>query len=414
MKINSKTEYINIAKELKVGVISDSQLSPFANDKVNTYQKNLIQALRTLKKKECNVILFAGDICNMASKYAYRRYKKSFAEVFGEEMPLVISVMGNHDYYGKFFARRIFEKELGVSPFSHYVINGFHFIGASPDCCSMHSAYLKTGEWLDKQLAEAVADTPDKPVFVITHHPPVDTVYGSDDWGDETLDKIFSKYPNVVDFAGHSHYSVVDERSYYTGKYRVVNTQSVSYIELERGKMNGSVPPDAHIAPMGYVMDFADKQIELIRYNLLTGEEEKQDMRWSIPYDITVSSHAKEPSAKPCMHYKSGSWYEENGATYLTFSSGEDDDFIHTYRLVYSDGEEQDYFSDFYKGIKYVSQVNDKIRLRIYGKEKGLYDIKIYAIDSYGQISEDYTVIQGVQIGKKDVYRRKLAPDIIY
>lgn len=414
MKINSKTEYINIAKELKVGVISDSQLSPFANDKVNTYQKNLIQALRTLKKKECNVILFAGDICNMASKYAYRRYKKSFAEVFGEEMPLVISVMGNHDYYGNFFARRIFEKELGVSPFSHYVINGFHFIGASPDCCSMHRAYLKTGEWLDKQLAEAVADTPDKPVFVITHHPPVDTVYGSDDWGDETLDKIFSKYPNVVDFAGHSHYSVVDERSYYTGKYRVVNTQSVSYIELERGKMNGSVPPDAHIAPMGYVMDFADKQIELIRYNLLTGEEEKQDMRWSIPYDITVSSHAKEPSAKPCMHYKSGSWYEENGATYLTFSSGEDDDFIHTYRLVYSDGEVQDYFSDFYKGIKYVSQVNDKIRLRIYGKEKGLYDIKIYAIDSYGQISEDYTVIQGVQIGKKDVYRRKLAPDIIY
>lgn len=414
MKINSKTEYINIAKELKVGVISDSQLSPFANDKVNTYQKNLIQALRTLKKKECNVILFAGDICNMASKYAYRRYKKSFAEVFGEEMPLVISVMGNHDYYGKFFARRIFEKELGVSPFSHYVINGFHFIGASPDCCSMHRAYLKTGEWLDKQLAEAVADTPDKPVFVITHHPPVDTVYGSDDWGDETLDKIFSKYPNVVDFAGHSHYSVVDERSYYTGKYRVVNTQSVSYIELERGKMNGSVPPDAHIAPMGYVMDFADKQIELIRYNLLTGEEEKQDMRWSIPYDITVSSHAKEPSAKPCMHYKSGSWYEENGATYLTFSSGEDDDFIHTYRLVYSDGEVQDYFSDFYKGIKYVSQVNDKIRLRIYGKKKGLYDIKIYAIDSYGQISEDYTVIQGVQIGKKDVYRRKLAPDIIY
>lgn len=414
MKINSKTEYINIAKELKVGVISDSQLSPFANDKVNTYQKNLIQALRTLKKKECNVILFAGDICNMASKYAYRRYKKSFAEVFGEEMPLVISVMGNHDYYGKFFARRIFEKELGVSPFSHYVINGFHFIGASPDCCSMHRAYLKTGEWLDKQLAEAVADTPDKPVFVITHHPPVDTVYGSDDWGDETLDKIFSKYPNVVDFAGHSHYSVVDERSYYTGKYRVVNTQSVSYIELERGKMNGSVPPDAHIAPMGYVMDFADKQIELIRYNLLTGEEEKQDMRWSIPYDITVSSHAKESSAKPCMHYKSGSWDEENGATYLTFSSGEDDDFIHTYRLVYSDGEVQDYFSDFYKGIKYVSQVNDKIRLRIYGKEKGLYDIKIYAIDSYGQISEDYTVIQGVQIGKKDVYRRKLAPDIIY
>lgn len=411
MRIKSNTEYIELPSNIRAGVLSDSQLSPFANDKVNTYQSNLLKALITLKEKNCNLILFAGDICNMGSKHAYRRYKECFRQAFGENQPLTISIMGNHDYYSKLFARRLFQKELGQNPYTHYVINGFHFIGLSPDCCSMFYAYKKAGKWLDKQLQIACQDKPDQPVFVITHHPPQDTVYGSDDWGDRTLDKVFCKYKNVVDFAGHSHYSLLDQRSYYQGKYRVLNTQSVSYTEMERGKKNGSVPPDAHVAPMGYILDFGKDRIDILRLNLLTGEEQLQDKRWSIPYVIDNAANIEEDTSCPAMQEDIGNWYSDEKGVYINFLKGEDNYFVHSYKLVYSDGEEQFYFSDFYKGIDKMSKYQN---IRLYDKERGVYDIKVYAVNSLGNASKNYTLIKAVEINKKDVYKRKLAPDIWY
>lgn len=420
MQVEVQKKEFSIEGKLRAGVISDSQLSPFANGKVNTYQRNLIQSLKTLKKLQCNLIMFAGDICNVASKYAYRRYKDAFRLVFGEDMPLVISVMGNHDYYGAFFARKLFEKELGQKPYTHYVINGFHFIGVSPDCCSLYRAYSKVTDWLDKELAEAVADAPEKPVFVITHHPPKDTVYGSDDWGDETLGAVFSKYKNVVDFAGHSHYSLMDERSYYNGAYRVFNTQSVSYIELERGKINGSVPPLAHVAPMGLILDFGEDNIDVLRINLLDGKEQKADMRISIPCDLgkdKTKNYIYNPDfpCEPVMPKEYGSWYREDNATYIEFTEGADEDFVHSYLLEFSDGTIQTYFSDFYKGEEFLPRYGDrKVSLRLYGKKRGTYDIKVYALDSQNNKSKSFTQIEDVEVCRKDVYKRKLAPDICY
>lgn len=411
MRIKSTIQNIKFSEGLKVGVISDSQLSPFANDKVNTYQSNLFKSLLTLKQYNCNVILFAGDICNMGSKYAYRRYKDCFKKAFSDKQPLVISIMGNHDYYSRVFPRRLFEKELGQNPYTHYVLNGFHFIGLSPDCMSMFKAYSKAGKWLDSQLEIACQDNPDRPVFVITHHPPQDTVYGSDDWGDKTLDKVFCKYKNVVDFAGHSHYSLLDERSYYQGKYRVFNTQSVSYIELERGKKNGSVPPEAHVAPMGYVLEFNEDKIDVLRVNLLTGEEQLKDRRWSIPYDTSCKEQNQNENKLPSMSDCEGKWYSEEDKVFVNFAKGKDKDFVHSYKLVFSDGDVQYYFSDFYKGIENMSNYQN---LRIFDKEKGEYDIKVYAVNSYGKESPDYTLIKNVTITQKDSYKRKLAPDIWY
>lgn len=77
----------------------------------------------------------------------------------------------------------------------------------------------------------------------MTHNQPENTSYGSEDWGDKNLDSVFSKYPNVIDFSGHVHYSLLDERSIWQGAYTVINTQSLSYTELEEGKENGTIPP---------------------------------------------------------------------------------------------------------------------------------------------------------------------------
>lgn len=411
MEIRSTFKNININQRLRVGVISDSQLSPWNNHKANTYQKNLYRSLVTLKKLGVNMILFAGDICNLGSKFAYRRYKKCLKKAFGEDMPVVLSVMGNHDYYMCINARKVFEKSLKQTPYVHYVVNGFHFLGVSPCNSSMSDAYREAEEWLEQQLKMAKKDNPDAPIFVVTHHPPKDTVYGSEDWGDKYLDKIFSKYNNIVNFAGHSHFSILDERSYYQGKYRVINTQSVSYIELETGKTNGSVPPHAHFAPMGVVMDFDKEKIYMLRYNLLDGKEQKKTCRWTIPYNVNQELEQKKALTKPRMTESIGEWHIDRTSTILQFSKAIDEDFVHSYKVEYDDGDVQYYFSDFYKGIDKMSQPQ---QIRLYGKAKGIYNVKVTAINSQGLESENCTQIFGVEIAKKRKYRRWLAPDISY
>lgn len=76
----------------------------------------------------------------------------------------------------------------------------------------MSCGYKLTSKWLARELEKASKDTPDKPIFVMTHNQPKDTCYGSEDWGDSSLNEVMSKYPNAVIFSGHSHYSILDER----------------------------------------------------------------------------------------------------------------------------------------------------------------------------------------------------------
>lgn len=106
--------------------------------------------------------------------------------------------------------------------------------------------------------------------FVMTHNQPKDTSYGAEDWGDIGLGGVFERHPNVVNFSGHVHYSLLDERSIWQGKYTVINTQSLSYTELEPGKENGTIPPNAEDTPMGYLMTFGEHAIQLHRLNFQT------------------------------------------------------------------------------------------------------------------------------------------------
>lgn len=144
MEFKFERKTFNINERLRVGIISDSQLSPVRRKNETTFRNNLVLSLSVLKKQGCNMIIFAGDIGDMASGFAYDTYKAAFKSVFGEKIPIIQSIMGNHDYYGLRTSkncRRLFTKKIGSSPFTHYTVNGFHFIGVSPDCEKMSDGY---------------------------------------------------------------------------------------------------------------------------------------------------------------------------------------------------------------------------------------------------------------------------------
>lgn len=96
-----------------------------------------------------------------------------FDSVFGNDKPIVQTIMGNHDYWNKsvFTAinhKKAFEEIIGQSPWTHYVVNGYHFIGASPDSGNMTKGYKKTAQWLDNELKKRVRIQKESP---FCYHP---------------------------------------------------------------------------------------------------------------------------------------------------------------------------------------------------------------------------------------------------
>ena len=315
--------------------------------------------------------------------------------------------MGNHDYYAHLAPRRLFERELGMSPFSHYVVNGWHFIGASPDGCGMYDGYKKVRGWIAEQLRIAEADG-DRPVFVTTHNAPRGTVYGSARWGDDSLAGLFDVHPQVVNFSGHTHYSLLDPRAFWQGSFTAFGTQSLSYVEMEKGRANGSVPPLAHTAPMGYILDFSDDGIAVLRYNMFTGREQLAYERIILPAHRPPAEHpAKRERSAPVFREGEGEWRLTEEGTELSFPRAEG---AHHYELAFSDGVVQTYFSDFYLGDE---AKGERQTLVLYGLKEGVRDIAVTAVSAFGERSAACVRVEGVRVLARK-YRRKLAPEIWY
>ena len=396
-----KTEIKSFETEnasFKVAVISDTQIPPteeaLKND--DTYLQNLKKALTVIKNNNADMILFAGDIGDLGTRFAFQTYADAIDEIFGDDKPIIQTIMGNHDYWNKdaFSAVnhiKAFKEIMGESPWTHYVVNGYHFIGASPNYGSMTGAYKITSKWLDKELEKASADSEGKPIIVMTHNQPKNTSYGSEDWGDTTIDAVLSKYSNVIDFSGHVHYSLLDERSIWQGGYTVINTQSLSYTELEQGKENGTIPPNADSTPMGYIMDFSHNAIDIHRINFADGNmgtEEKSDMLWSfsLPYENNKKysfESRKADNKAPVMKDAQGTATVNKDKVVLSFAAGTDDDFVHSYKVLIDDSDEKYFFSDFYNGI---DAMNTTVQLELENDGK-THQYKIYAVDSWGEES---------------------------
>lgn len=389
----------------KVAVISDTQLPPTEEDLKNddTYLQNLKKALTVIKNNDVDMILFAGDIGDLGTRFAFQTYVDAIDEVFGDNKPIVQTILGNHDYWNKNAFTAInhikaFEDIMEQSPWTHYVVNGYHFIGASPNYGSMKSGYRITAKWLDKELEKASADSDGKPIFVMTHNQPFDTCYGSDEWGDISLNKVLEKYPNVVNFSGHSHYSILDERSIWQGEYTVMTTQSLSYTELETGKDNGTIPPNADATPMGYILEFSDRSIDIHRMSFADGNmgyEEKQDMLWSLslPYENNgkyAFDSRKANNIAPVISDTTGTVTANDDTVVLSFAAGVDDDFVHSYKVVIDDKDTRYFFSDFYNGI---NTMKDTVELEL-ENDGSAHIYKIYAVDSWGEESENCITIK--------------------
>jgi hypothetical protein len=347
--------------------------------------------------------------------------------VFKKKFPLLNLIMGNHDYYNndpfdKEFlqndeepkiCQKRFEKILGQKPFSHRIINGYHFINFGNDNKNMSIDSNTNLNWLKTRIKIAMRYNKTHPIFVITHLPPNETVYGSHDWGNKNLKEIFKQYPNIINFSGHSHFPIIDERSIWVKDFIAIQTGSTSYVELEKNMTNGGIPIDENGGwgisgknTMGLIMDvYTNKEIRIQRVNLDKEKEQKIADDWVIDlrmkflneseyYEGKREKKSVEPEYKEfkSIKYKNYNEFRRKKVRQIIFPRAEHVNFVHSYKMVFTNkkNESREYFyvSDFYlmpKERKYYLNVNVPKDI-----EDGEYEIKIYAIESFGKISKNY------------------------
>ena len=352
--------------KLKIGIFSDVQ--GYAC-KYDFGMANLDKALQMLAGKQPDVLMMAGDLADDASDNVFTMYNDLCRKYF-DKLPVNFACAGNHDYWtsepmGVRDAEAIYNnfckkmEQPAENPL-HSIINGYDFISMSEDCNSYSSEMVGK---LEEEIRKAVARDNKKPVFVVTHYPPANTVCGSyRKYGNAELDAMFKKYPQVVSFSGHTHHPLVDERSIWQKEYTAISTSTLCYccmVEDNYNTVNTIAPFAREVINMLY-MEVFDDRMEIHRYDVLSGKEIKPDDVWSVPLPF-------EPSSAPYSFERRAALRKapefpadaemllrfDYGFIYLIFDNAGHDDFVHYYRVKISENGkvlfDERYVSDFYR-----------------------------------------------------------------
>lgn len=342
----------------------------------------------------------AGDITNKGKADEFQAFKDIFDETKKKGLNMLCTVAKGHDSITMKKKSLIHYKGLTHQETDfHRVIGGYHFIGLSTCRSLPHKHYSPLQKlWLKKQLKKAVADTPDKPVFVIHHEHVKNTVYGSSDfdgWGNRFFSGLFNKYPNVVDFSGHSHYPVNDPRSIWQGDFTAIGTGSLKYTELTVDDER-KVHPDFYNDCANFLIVEADKDSNLRVIGVDCMAEE-----------ILCEYYLKNPAEKNNRDYTPEKQSSRSKAP--KFSDNAEITLTHkddVYSAEYPKAESRDgtpifiYRAYVYneKGdivaqgktlpSYYLHKPEDKLSTELGKLSKGKYAIKIYAETAYGVRSE--------------------------
>ena len=430
------TEYtVGDGTNLKIAVLSDSQLPTKPEeaewDIFKTYIDNLHKALTKIKSENVDVIIFAGDAVHAGTEYSFNLFKSIWEQYFpfgDPKSPILNFILGNHDYYPKnpdypnhedderddpiIFQER-FEKYFREKAFSHKVINGIHFINWSSENSSNDKSNTNTA-WAKEQIEIALKDDPtgnSKPIFVTTHLGPIYTCYGTDLWGNKDVLETIKDYQNVISLSGHSHYSIIDDKSIWQGQFTAIQTQSTSYIELEPGTENGSVPRDEYNNyfasrknPMGYFVYINKSEVRFKRFSYTSDDYFLPDWVYPLPIDKKNFVYDFESRKEQTTLIA----WEGNHNIELTnevsvdnekigiikFDQPEGDTVPVKYKVIFRDpsGYENEYlyFSDFYLMPETRHEyIRLKVPKDIY-ENKVKYEVSVWAIDTWGRTSVNY------------------------
>ena len=269
---------------LRVGIMTDTHIGLTAESCAHVRK-----AFELVRAQKVDLVAHLGDIANDHSPSGYRHYRRIFNEVFPEPRPAELFVFAIHDLRGfrgtAEEAYKVVEKEIGArnSAYAKLVLKGYPFLvfRQNPD--------LKRYE---AEIARAEKEFPGKPIFVLTHEPPFDTTYHSIFWGSRKLRPILEKHPRVVQFTGHAHSSVRDERNIWQGKFTNISAGCLQHWDgMLAGARARSKKSDGML-----LLEVYPEKLVIRRFEYLTGREYGAARRWVVPlpFDEKTAPYAPE------------------------------------------------------------------------------------------------------------------------
>ena len=345
--------------------------------------------------KGFDALCVAGDFTDNGKPEEYDLFNRIASENLREGTQL-LTCAGNHEYinyrgYDASLGNRMYEEKRGEVNTS-VKINGYHFI-----LCSYADdgrTFTRRLSWLNSEIKKAVKDTGDKPVFAFQHPAPLATIYGSINWGNASVPTVFIRYPQLIDFSGHSHYPINDPRSIWQGGYTALGCGTLSYFETELDAIAGNFPYNCHEAAQFYIVE-ADEQgnVRVMPYDLITdtffdNEYYLTDLaNRNYEYSYLKMKLRDEAPAFP-EDTKISASVDKNGDTILTFTGAEDKFVVESYKLSVTKNAIKVFDDNF--SSKYMYLFEDDAYTVNLGKLKSgkTYNVSITAMNAFAELSK--------------------------
>jgi len=359
------------APVLKVAVMGDIQGYPYPED---AGMRNLERALDVLAPFRPDVVASVGDINDNGRNMDAVRYFKARCDARLGAIPHV-ACLGNHEICFVPEAERAvrtsercqadFNAVFGFAPGKvvSKTVGGCDFIALSFGSENGYSADEIAS--LKSALDEAAARNAGKPIFVLTHYHPYDTVNSSDSRAyDGGLRALLNGYPQVVNLSGHTHNPLQDPRSIWQGEFTAVDTSTLCYGCIDND------PPAANqiscLLPYGHesvgclLVEVYEKRMVIRRFSVRDRCEIEPGAPWSfeLPYDPArpkydfASRRAATPAPEFTGDVEPTVWYDY-GYVFLMFESVKDMASVFGYRIELAEdgGGTRSYFhvADYYR-----------------------------------------------------------------
>lgn len=386
--------------EVSFGVVSDTHVGP---NKIKE-QNRLKKAFNFFSENELDGVAVVGDLTDSGAKEQYDVFK----QIKDSELSIpLIASMGNHE--GN--TADGFTEATGNKPNDNKVINGYHFITVSPGSGSVDEStgkgstqgggnYSYALDWLKNQLDEAVKEDPTKPIFVFFHHPIKDTFYVSNEWHGSGLEEIFKAYPQVVSFSGHIHSpDNMPTSIWQDGGYTAVNTVTLSYMEMESGMVYGTIPPNASDIAQGMIIEAEGSKVTIKNYDFLSNQYIPQTWTFDVTESLPYTNERADKSSAPSFDASAKVNVSEitDSSAKIEFdqakvSENTVGDIVHSYKYDFINKATNEVDKSFKTWSNYyllpmpatISQIANGL------KANTEYELRIYAINAYGKMSEGY------------------------
>lgn len=397
--------------QLRIGVMTDTHIG-----KTKESCARVKLAYQLFRKHSVDLMVNVGDVADYHYPTGYQAYRETVEEVFAgvpaAKRPKELFVYAAHDHfnYGGPKKRSLWFKDatpafadmerlIGATngPYAQGSVKGFPYVvfpQRMTDGLDMKRC--------EKMVADAVSANPGKPVFVFAHIPP----YGTTRGGSGSLEKrkMLNKYPQVVNFSGHTHGTLANERAIWQGEFTSLNVGCLQ--TWGGGHVGNNVPRMPNFGVV--IAEVYSSRIVFRRLDVRDGVEHNEP--WMIPWPFDPASAPyrtagrKEKSATPS--FAAGAELKvapigDEGGVLLTIpvTSGVPRPYTYQVHLEYLDQDgkwetrgRKDFFGDAWQRPQERPEKYDVEVTGAYFDPERKYRFRVFPLNCWGKKGDALTV----------------------